>query len=286
MTARLAKISAFLLSLALWPVPALPAPTACGIEIEGLDALAKGAAGKAIVIGEMHGTREVPAAVAGLACLLARHHERVLVGLEIPETMATGFLEPFYAAADAQAGMALATSHPFWTARESQDGRSSVAMLDLLESLRPLVRLGKVDILAFDRAVPEDGAADRDLLMAQAIEERRADADALLILTGNIHAMKRVLHRGEWTLVPMASHLPAEETISLNAIALADGEAWNCQSDGCGAHANPGWRGRPGVPDAPALVLDPEADGRYDGMLFLATSTAAPPLDSRASDRK
>lgn len=278
MTARLAKISAVFLSLALWPVPALAAPAACGIEIDGLDALAKDAAGKVLIVGEMHGTREVPAAVAGLACLLARHHERVLVGLEFPEAMTADFLEPFHAAPDARAGRALAASHPFWTERESPDGRGSVAMLDLLETLRPLVRAGKVKVFAFDRSGTEDEHADRDLLMARSIAERRAEADTLLILTGNIHAMKRVLRRGERTLVPMASHLPAEETISLNAVALDNGEAWNCQADGCGVHANPGWRG-PGVPDAPALVLEPAPDGRYDGMLYLATSTAAPPPD-------
>lgn len=277
MTSPVLRISALFLALALWPAAARAAPVACGVEIEGLDALAADAAGKVIVIGEMHGTREAPAAVAELACLLARHHERVLVGLEFPEAITISFLEPFYAAPDAQAGLSLAASHPFWNERESQDGRSGVAMLGLLESLRPLVHAGKVGVFAFDRAGTEDQLADRDLAMAHAIEERRAEADTLLILTGNIHAMKRVLHRGERTLVPMASHLPPDATVSLNAVGIADGDAWNCQADGCGTHRNPG-AGNPQAPTTPALVLGPDASGRYDGILYLAGSSASPPL--------
>jgi hypothetical protein len=89
----------------------------CGTPIEGLDPLI--APGKTLVLGEIHGTREVPAFVASAVCQ-AVYTGPVVLGLEMPAQPQFDA----YLASDGgpQAQQALLAA-PFWTAA-FQDGRA------------------------------------------------------------------------------------------------------------------------------------------------------------------
>ena len=125
----------------------------CGPAIPGIDHVAKSGI---LLIGEMHGTNEAPALVGQLACQLARRVS-VRVGLEIPTEEAHAVSRYLASAGGAEEESALLAGR-FWTS-PVQDGRSSVAMLGLLEALRRNRIEGKhIDVFLFDRA----DNADRD----------------------------------------------------------------------------------------------------------------------------
>src|ERR1700704_4043714 len=86
----------------------------------------------AVLIGEMHGTRESPKFVQDVACyvLSAEPKRSVAVALEIPskeDSLLQRFLE-----GDRQVNV---TDSPFWKSTY-QDGRRSIAMRDLIMQLR------------------------------------------------------------------------------------------------------------------------------------------------------
>src|SRR5262249_46214901 len=127
----------------------------------------------------------------------------------------------------------------FWQ-RPLQDGRSSRAMVDLLEGIRRLRRSGaRIQVFLFDRAKP---GQNRDADMAKDILEVYAqkEADLVLVLTGNVHARREKFVVGSTEMVPMGFELAktGAQLISLNS-AHPPGTAWICQGSGtdtCGSH--------------------------------------------------
>jgi hypothetical protein len=94
--------------------------------------------------------------------------------------------------------------------------------------------------------------------------------DATVVtLVGNMHAGRTETGFSN-RFMPMAAHLPTEQTVSLIATGTG-GEAWNCQQNGCGPHEN---RGPPGTR---RVELEPQFGGAYDGLLQLGVETTASP---------
>jgi hypothetical protein len=155
------------------------------------------------------------------------------------------------------------------------DGRTSQAMLALLEGLRVLKMEGAISrVVAFSAAPPGESGAKREEHMASPLlMATKADPDAVVIaLTGNLHGSKKTLPRFGYPF--MASFLPASETVSL-FVADRGGEAWNCQSDGCGPHKLKSSGG-----DQRGIVLSETASplSGYDGVLSTGeTASASPP---------
>lgn len=176
-----------------------------------------------LLVGEMHGTTEMPAIFTDLVCAARAAKRPIVVGLELRDQHALGrFID--FGARDL-----LATSE--WT---NPDGRTSTAMLELLEDLRVLKREGVVSgVVAFSATRAGNSAGDWEERMASALL-RAAARDALVVaLAGNLHACKARLPEIPYPL--MASLLPPAATISLLAVDRG-GEAWNCQSGTCGPH--------------------------------------------------
>jgi hypothetical protein len=265
------RLSSFLLFSSLlacahrWPeAPAVD----CGAPIAGAEAVLQ--PGATVLLGELHGTREVPRFVAGLACLAARQGPTVL-GLELPETPA--FSEYLQSDGGPAARKALLAS-PFW-ADPYQDGRRSVAMLALLEQVRQWQRAGlPLELLLFDAA--EAPPVTRDEAMATRVRARRAARPqaTFVVLMGNLHARKtQGAPWGDAAFRFLAGYLPAPVT-SLD-VRSSGGTAWLCHSGkatDCGADlaATP-----PGAGEG--VRLAPSREGAFDGTFDVGPFTASPP---------
>ena len=227
-----------------------------------------------VFVGETHGTVETPAAYADLVCA-ALEQGPVVVSLEYSvEFQPT--LDAFMEAdteAEARAVLAAYPHGPF----VHHDGRGSEAMLDLLLRLRAMLReAADMTVVA---SVPNSprvegfrqsyAEMDRAVLWSrQAMAQPQA---RVLALVGRVHAEK-IRRVGSPLGLPAAAHIRPEETLSLT-LAHQGGEAWMCL-DECGAAPVP-------TTDdlaARGVVLAPQQNGRFDGLLALGPVTASPPV--------
>jgi erythromycin esterase-like protein len=225
-----------------------------------------------ILLGELHGTNEMPAFAANLVCHLLEQGRSVTVAVELPTNWTPAMRE----AATQRQGLKANGWNEYW-----KDGRTSAAMLRLLENVSAMKQKGAaVEPFGFDMA-KHDPNADRDKLMAEnllkAIKQR--PKDVLLVLTGNLHARaKRDTH--PFVKVPMAVWL-AESTPERRQVSLLghynSGSAWICSSaTECGAQQfgteqTSDKSGIAGLKDAALQAIG------YDAAFYLGTITASPP---------
>lgn len=229
---------------------------------------------KFLIVGELHGTAEAPAAFADLVCA-ALERGPVTVALEYPVQMQSVF-DTFMAEQDetaARTGLLAYQHGPF----RHHDGRGSEAMLAMLSRLRAMHQAGgdlrllatvpdSPNVPGFTQSHAELDRAYLWSTAARAHPERR-----MMIFVGTVHAQKtgRV---GSNLGPPAAAHFRPQEVLSL-FVAQQGGEAWNCRAT-CGVNAVPATEpaSRRGV------VIAPEADGTFDGYLALGPATASPPV--------
>lgn len=229
--------------------------------------------GAIVLLGEVHGTNEAPAAVGDLVCLAAEAGLDVSVGLEIPVSESAP-LERYLASDGGAESRRALLARPFW-AREYQDGRSSRAMLDLVERLRRAEPRPRV--LAIDDPGAPDG---RDAAMAAALS-RAAEAvpgGLVVALTGNLHNRLAVGTGWDPEYRPMGLRLaemrPAR-VISLQ-LAHAGGSAWVCtgsRAADCGVIT----LGGRSEQRAAAAIEPAEGVDAARGELFLGRVTASHP---------
>jgi hypothetical protein len=225
-----------------------------------------------LMLGDMHGTREIPAFVGRLAAAVAAR-ERVVLALEIPPTEAAA-VQAFVRSEGSAAARQRLVAGPWWQAAY-QDGRRSVAMTGLLETVRALRTAGKpIDVVAIDDG-SEDAEAREAAMARNVIAARRAQAEAALIVyAGNLHTSKHeVRFRPGFAWMAMRVAAAGIPLVSLNA-RWADGTAWIC-SDAVAEHCGVAFLG--GAAEASGIVLAPSPDGQYDGWFGVGAVTASPP---------
>lgn len=248
---------------------------ACGPEIAGAGAVI--APGAIVMLGEMHGSREIPAFTGNLACRAAMAGHAVIVGLEIPQVEQAA-IDRYLASGGSTRDREALVAGAHWR-RAEQDGRSSRALVDLIERVRALRQGGHaVEVLAFDNA-KYDAWNERDAGMAQAILARaKAAPEAFVVtLSGNLHNRTEPGLPWDQKLVPMGVHVKAGHgrTLSLDA-RYEGGKIWMCEAErGCGEHALE-------VKDQPydERTIDTSAAARKpgsDGVFFVGTLSASPP---------
>ncbi|WP_313472046.1 hypothetical protein [Brevundimonas sp.] len=250
---------------------ALASPFAC-TPVPGVEALWKDEI-RYVVVGEMHGTTETPAAFADLVCA-ARDKGPVTVALEFSESMQP-MLDAFMAAESDQAARAILAAYPHGPFVH-HDGRGSVAVLDLLLRLREMQReTPSLKVVAFAPDSPRvqgfnQSYSELDMGHRLATAARKAPDSRMLVLVGNIHAQKKTIE--SFNLTPAVVHLPSAEVVSLYVVPQG-GTAWNCGGEACGA--NP----LPETYDAAArgVVVQPYGNGAFDGVLALGPTTASEP---------
>ncbi len=258
---------------ALWFAMAAHAATlpVCG-PLPGARALWDRPAVRFILVGEMHGTAETPAIFRDLVCSAASGKRPVVVGLE-RSTREQKAIDAFMAAANHEAATAALLAERGW---HRFDGRSSRAMLSLLENLRALKLAGRISaVVAFDDWRDGDSQAQGEQRLASALMAAAGhDPDALvMVLVGNLHASKKPIP-GFGSCAFMAMLLPASQTVSL-FITDKGGEAWTGQEDGCRPHKQ---RSTGGGQRGVTLSESAAPLPGFDGVLSTGlTSTASPP---------
>ncbi len=236
--------------------------------------------GSLLLLGEVHGTKEIPRFVAGLVCEASQGVSGVQLGLEIPCEEQLRF-DSFLSSAGTARDRDTLLEGKFWR-QQPKDGRSSGAMVELLESLRRLKALGaRINVFLFDQ---NTHVQDRDAEMAKKILVARARTpdDVIVILTGNLHAKKAKVKIGTTELVPMGFDLVDGEVpvMSLDC-AYPPGTAWMCRGRGSWSeicHSHPMGGKREG--EAPFIKLSGGVGQGYDGIFYVPSLTASRPVFS------
>ncbi|MGH8075250.1 MAG: calcium-binding protein [Lysobacter sp.] len=222
---------AVMLVLAL--APAMGLAQTDGSDDDGIDAAvtllrAEAGAHRLILLGEKHGTREIPDFMGALVEGYVDDGP-VLLGLEIPRTEHAALRTYLRSDGGPQARAGLLDT-PFWRKADDQhDGRRSHDMVDLIDAVRLMRVAGNdVAILPYDVASDYEGA--RDAAMAERIRAayRALHRGRLLVLSGNVHAM---LARPDYAppemQVPMGSYLVDLDPYAVN-ITAHGGRFWAC----------------------------------------------------------
>jgi hypothetical protein len=227
-----------------------------------------------LMLGEMHGSRELPALVLATAGRLLDKKQPVVVALEMPERLEPIMTDMLTVDAPEKARSVM-LADAFWS-RSTQDGRSSQAMLALIDGLRLLRQGGgNIHLLPFDADVTDDmNAKTREDRMAENLRDAmRGHSDArFIVLVGNYHA--RIQKGAPWDAEQafVAYQLRDLEPLTLNVTAPT-GSVWVCNPD-CGNYEF-------GVGKAPAQpkldVFGALSDIGYAGEVTLPSLSASPP---------
>lgn len=237
---------------------------------------------KILVVGDWHGTVEIPAAFFGIVCEAARRGP-VTVALEMPETERTLFRNAMAARTEAVARETFLYGD-FGNPR-STDGRNSVAMLEMMVGFWRLKAAGHDVVIhpfmAVESRIPNRDQAWWELEMAYGISRALVDRpdSRVVVFVGDLHARKTGYARFPDVGLPAAGHLHASDTFTLHA-AVQGGESWSCEAT-CGRRVS---RGRHDAgPDVRGIILGPVQDGAYDGLLAVGPTTASPPAAQSAT---
>jgi len=201
----------------------------CGLPIIGLGKQVK--KGAVLLLGELHGTQEVPRFVAQAACQAMVAGTPVTVGLELPlenQTRVDAFLE----SAGTEEDWLKLMEAPFWRS-PYPDGRSSEAVANMLEQLRQLRSRG-LDVEAFVFDHPKGQGQERENAMAATVKHQVESAPNrfYVVLSGNIHARTKKGLPWDKKYQPMGYLLEdaLEDVVALD-MAYDSGSAWICAVD-------------------------------------------------------
>ena len=219
-----------------------------------------------VLLGEAHGTREVPLLVGGLAGRESRHGP-LLLALEIHRSEHHP-LADYLDGDGSEAERERLRRRPYWARPpERNDGRRSEDMLDLVERMRQLRAQGRdVAILPFD--VAEGG--ERDKAMAGHVRKawEALPRGRMLVLAGNVHAMRgRPGYAPPGMHEPMGAFLQDLAPVSVD-ITASTGAYWACPAAGCGP--------QPVTTGAPVGVHG--GDEAFDCRVVLPRFTVARPI--------
>ena len=234
-----------------------------------------------ILIGEMHGTYEGPRFTAQLATALRRQNGSVLVALEIPQSAQTS-IDLFM-----KTGDRTVLAREAFFSRTYQDGRSSEAMVALLEALR---LIPSVQLICFDPCAPEHCSEPgqlRDQQMASFLEERlaRLKPAVTVVLTGNVHAAVAVGTPWAATYTPMGWLLsqtrPKGSVLAIKQ-RYESGEAWVCTGTDASSCKAKAFRGDPAFANRSNATryfsMEPASTDGYAATVFFRQITAAEPF--------
>jgi hypothetical protein len=233
-----------------------------------------------LVFGEFHGSTEVPEFVGAYACAISATGRPLVLGLEIPSGEQR-LIDQYMRSPGGQDDRDQLLTGAFWH-QSNQDGRSSQAMLALLERLHALGKNGgRIAVLAIDTDNADLGANGRDAVMAVNIRSalRRPESPSVIALVGNLHAQKTRGNSFDQHFESMTYQLSSERPIALN-MHTTGGTAWACRRETGGeVSCQPGLvTGSPSPASAPAKFLLNTADQpRYDGRFYIGAMTASPP---------
>lgn len=233
-------------------------------------------AGTAIIFGEVHGSNEAPAYLLATVCstLSQFNNQPLIVALEYPVTEQP-YLAGFLSSHGKPSDQAAFLKSPFWK-RPMQDGRSSLAMLNLLENLRVLrARHPNLSVAPF--VDTPKTASTHDAVMAGRLDEQHLlhPKARLLVLVGNLHAKRSAGFGGNPSYQSMARLLKIPNRSY--AFATTGGTVWACEL-GCGIQ--PAANSSDGTSKANGSLDRPRPSINFDGIIDLGAVTASPPANT------
>lgn len=221
------------------------------------------------LIGEIHGTNEIPSLVVEHACVLARSGRNVIFALELPRSEQVA-VEQFLASDGKRADREKLISSSFWQSEKLRDGRSSVAMLELIMRVHKLRKSGaKISLLLDDGFWDED----RDMAMAETIlaAKDKFPESVVLGLFGSFHSSESP---GRERYPHQSIGYRLRELQPLTVYVNFTGWAWGCTPSGCGVI-------RVGVVEPESVffkfIAGDDIDHAHDGVVNLPKITASPP---------
>ncbi|RYV00819.1 hypothetical protein SOPP22_18640 [Shewanella sp. OPT22] len=172
-------------------------------------------------LGEIHGTVEIPKLFGDIVCHSVRQNNgSIVVMLELPFTLQASL--DLYMTNDISEDKFLA--HPAWSP-EWQDGRFSVAMLDLINQLKSIKQKfpQELDIFLVDLLFENSNNEPKSQYLANNISKHLlGDYQKTLVLTGNYH--NRVnLQEGNSAATILSKFDPLTLTIT-----ASKGNYWGC----------------------------------------------------------
>jgi hypothetical protein len=231
-------------------------------------------AGHTVMIGEWHGTKEMPKTFVRVVCSALRKGEAVSVGLEIEDH--TGALETYTASAGTSAERKRLLSTPHWTG--DFDGRSSLAYFDMIEAFRVLRSRG-FPLTVFGLYDRRGENESPDQILATRLRRERVARPRVLILTltGNFHNMRRCPGGcPDQIPTPMGALVSDLDPISINLI-FESGQAWSCLSrTDCDARDVPS----PGGSGAVNVATPAAKTGFYDLQINIGRTSGSVPAIS------
>lgn len=241
-----------------------------------------------LIIGELHGTQEFPRLVADVAAA-ALPQGKVVVALELSadaQLVVDNYIESNGTTDDRTALL----SHGVW---QSEDGRTSAAVVELVEACRRMAQQdASLTVALIDARRDEWATADRDFairrdqLMADRLMAAGAHG-AVVALLGNIHARLD----NDFVLPMPTGYEPVaalvkqrREVVSLLGV-HAGGTAWCLMDRGQGpsAGAHP-VRGQDRGPERFLSVTDP-CQG-YSGVAYVGPVNDSPPAIGGNTSRR
>ena len=222
-----------------------------------------------IVFGEYHGTVEAPQFFLDCIREFVAKKEKVSVFLELPVT--ENQLLSNYGAGRIDERTLVQSSH--W---KIEDGRSSVAMLELLRALRTDLAAGRVaSVAGIDQAKGGDYAV-RDRDMADNFMTAYRGQAYSMVLVGNLHA--RLTKGVPWDpkLKPFAMYVREKvgQMVSLD-LRYGAGSAWSCTPK-CGPDSMGEHLVGVTLPAVPSVEIQ-HTDAAYDGTWYVGQLNASPP---------
>lgn len=224
-----------------------------------------------IVIGEIHGSNEIPDIFADAVCLAAASRP-VVVALEQP-SVDQARIDAFLASDGGEASKLVFLDAVMWN-MPMKDGRSSEAYFRLFDTLRQMKAAGRIEgVVAFQpssfTAPPTPAEYERE--MAELLQSAAGHDEMVIALVGNVHAMRTEVPFQQ-RYMAMAGNLPETETVTLNVIANG-GSYWNCTGgpDQCGV--KPSYSR--GEERQRGVQLNSDESGPYSGVIYLGTATTA-----------
>lgn len=226
--------------------------------------------GRILLLGELHGTKESPAFLSAVSCHAVSEELSVTVALELPHSEEEA-VETFLGSTGSAEDLLKILRLPFW-AKSYQDGRTSRAMLTLLEDLRSMKQSGgKLQVVLMD--APSEPRTRDEAMAGRLLAVAKESPDGFLVaLSGNVHNRTARGSRGMGERVLKGAG--AERLTSLD-LSHNGGTAWICEAtEGCGPLRLRGGGTGPGL--QVNLYAEPDSMG-YHGTYHVGEITASPP---------
>ncbi|GMU00319.1 hypothetical protein KH5H1_44390 [Corallococcus caeni] len=255
-----------------------PTFTECGQSILGLKKQAK--AGGVMLLGELHGTQEVPRFIAQSVCQLVTSGIPVTVGLELPvenEARITTFLQSQGGEVDWLKLM----EAPFWRS-PYPDGRGSAAVANMLEQLRQLRAQG-LDVAVFVYDHPKlSGQQREDALTKTVLAQVKATPQRFhLVVSGNIHSRTAKGLPWDKQYRPMGYQLKDQlDDVTALDMAYDTGTAWICAANEQSSKLDCGVKEAKGKDNGDRFFMHTWSSANkegYHGVFYVGHVTASEP---------